>query len=85
MTSCKRWRCNLLSFAGKLFRHLIGECERCLRHNEAEHLGGLEVNDRLNASGPLHRQVSGFLPFENAARISAGNANRLGRLLCGLA
>jgi hypothetical protein len=38
------------------------ECEQC--HSEAERLGGLEIDDRLTASGPLHRQVGGFLPFE---------------------
>ena len=45
---------------------------------EAERLGGLEVDDQLDLGGLLDRQVGGLLALENAARIVAGPAVRVG-------
>jgi hypothetical protein len=37
------------------FDHLVGAAEQRLRNCEAEHLGGLEINDHLDFRGPLNR------------------------------
>src|SRR5262245_31149942 len=57
-----------------LLNHLVGGSEQFVRHGEAERLGRLEVDHKLEL-GRLHDwQVSGLLAFENAADIDAGLA-----------
>ena len=54
-----------------LFDHLVGGGEQRWRHGEAEHPGGLGVDDQLEL-GRLHdRQVRGFGALEDATGINA--------------
>src|SRR5262249_33128815 len=56
---------------GCSFDHLVGEREQRRRHCEAAGSGGLEVDDQLDFSGLLDRQVGGFLAFENSSGVNA--------------
>ena len=49
-----------------LLDHLVGTSKNCGRHDEAERLGGLQVDDQLVLGRRLHRQVGGLLAFEDA-------------------
>jgi hypothetical protein len=55
----------------RLFDHLVGAGEQRWRHVEAERLGTLEVDNELEFSRLLNRQITRFLAFEDAADISA--------------
>src|SRR5262249_22080935 len=48
----------------------VGEGEQRGRHGQAQRLGGLEIDDKLELGWQLHRQVGGLLALENATRIS---------------
>ena len=53
------------------FDHLVGGDEQRRRHGEAEHLGGLAIDDELEL-GRLHdRQVGGLRALEDAASVGA--------------
>jgi hypothetical protein len=58
----------------RLFDHLVGEREQPIWHVEAERLGSTEIDDQVEFGRQLHRQVAGFLPFENPAGVDAGAA-----------
>jgi len=51
--------------------HLIGGRQQRFRDGEPERFGGLEVDDKLNFCGLLHRQIGRFVAFENAPGIYA--------------
>ena len=54
-----------------LFDHLVGAGEQRGRHGEAEHPGGLDIDDQLEL-GRLHdRQVRRLRALEDAAGIDA--------------
>jgi len=57
-----------------LFDHLVGAAEQRRRHIEAERLRGLEIDHQLVFRRRLHRQIAGFLPFEDAIYVTSGEA-----------
>src|SRR5262245_52759121 len=59
------------------FDHLVGDGEQLWGHSEAEHRGGLGVDDKLELARLHNRQVRGLLALEDAAGIGAGLAPRL--------
>src|SRR5262245_61271187 len=56
------------------FDHLIGGIQEPFRNRQTECLSGLEIDVQLDFSGLLHRQVGGFVAFENPAGIDASEA-----------
>jgi hypothetical protein len=54
-----------------LFDHLIGDGEQGRRHGKAERPRGLEVDDQLDSSGPLDRQVGRSVALKNSADVEA--------------
>src|SRR5215468_8641721 len=62
-----------LQQSNPLFDYLVGAGEQRVRHSEPDRLGGLEIDHQLVFHRCLHRQVGGFLPFENAIDV-AGRA-----------
>ena len=69
--------CEQSQQSSPLFDHLVGEREQPIRHIEAERLGGLEVEHKLELGRLHHRQVRGLLAFENAARMVSWSEGRL--------
>src|SRR4029434_10319805 len=53
-----------------LFDHLVGSAQQRNWKSEAKRLGGLEIDDQLDFSGLLHRQVGRLLALEDAASIA---------------
>src|SRR6266478_6520225 len=53
------------------FYDLVGAGAQRQGDGEAEHLGGLEVEDKLKFCGLLERQIGRLFSLENAARIEA--------------
>jgi len=64
-----------------LFDHLVGGREQRRRHSEAEHPGGLGVDDQFELRRLHHRQVRGLRALEDAAGI---NAEFRPSTICGL-
>src|SRR5450631_149280 len=60
-----------------LFDHLVGGGEQCWRHGEAEHPGGLGVDDQLELSRLQDRQVRGLDGIEDATGVDAGLTPRI--------
>src|SRR5262249_34853224 len=56
--------------SAELLDHLIGARKHRRRHGEAERFGGLEVDDQFVFGRRLHRQIAGFLPFEDAIDVT---------------
>jgi hypothetical protein len=54
-----------------LFDDLVGGALKRERNGQAEHLGGLEVDDELKSGWLDHREISRLLAFENAGRANA--------------
>jgi hypothetical protein len=48
-----------------LLDHRVGKGEQLVRHVEAEHSGGLKVDDQLEFSRLRDRQVGRLVAFEN--------------------
>src|SRR5262249_31577886 len=64
----------------KLFDRFVGATKQRYWEGKSESFGRLEVDDQLGGRGLLHRQVSGFLPLENAAGIIASEAIGVGNV-----
>jgi ABC transporter substrate binding protein len=62
----------------ELLDNLVDDGEDAGRNVEAESLRGLEVHDKIELGGLLHRQVGGFLSLEDATDIDAGLAKGVG-------
>src|SRR5215831_1907312 len=50
--------------------HLVGESKEFIRHSEAEHPGGLGVDNELELCRLQHRQIRGFGALEDTARVN---------------
>src|SRR5262245_41454387 len=55
----------------RLFDHLVGASEQRGRHLDAEHAGGLHVENKLELAGLLDRQVVRLRTLEDATGIEA--------------
>src|SRR6516225_7375384 len=58
--------------------YLGGRGQQRFRDGEAERLGGLEVDDKIEFGRLYHGQISRFLASENAARVKATLAKKSG-------
>jgi len=56
------------------FDHLVGAGEQRRWHSEAKRLGSIEVDNKLEFRGLLHRQVWS-LALEDPASVAAGEAS----------
>jgi hypothetical protein len=55
-----------------LFDHLVGCGEQRLGQSEAEHLGGLAIDEKLELGGLLHGQVGRFRALKNLVYVDRG-------------
>src|SRR5262249_28068300 len=55
-----------------LFDHLLGAQQRRFRNSEAERLGGLEVNGKLEQGWLLDWQLSRLLTTQNSGNVLCG-------------
>jgi hypothetical protein len=56
------------------FDHLVGGYEQGRWHSEAKCLGGLEIDDKLEISRLLDRQISWPCAFEDPSNVNTGLA-----------
>jgi hypothetical protein len=70
-------KAQIRSKADNLFNHLVGECEQSRRNGDAEHGGGLDVEDQLELARLYDRQVGGLRTLDDAASVRAGLAPRI--------
>src|SRR6266542_150739 len=54
------------------FNNLIRPQEHRWRNRDPEHLGGLEIDDKLVFGSPLHRQVGWFDTLEDLVDVGSG-------------
>src|SRR5262249_15545119 len=59
------------------FDHLVGGNQQLVGHGEAEHPGGLGVDDQLELGRLYDRQVRGFGALEDAAGVEADLTMRI--------
>src|SRR5262249_37238656 len=57
-----------------LIDYFVGAAEQRRKHSEAERFGGLEVDHKLILGRRLHRQIGGFLTFEDTIHVTSGEA-----------
>jgi hypothetical protein len=57
-----------------LFDHLVSAAEQRDRESDAERVGGFEVDDQLNFTYLLNRQIGRFLALQYPAGIDTGYA-----------
>jgi len=57
--------------AADLFDHLVGGHEQCVGNCEAERLGRLQVDDKLEFGRLLKWRVAGFFAAEDAVDVAA--------------
>src|SRR6478609_9115255 len=72
MKSAKRTRREVPSRHRHLFYHLVSEQLHRIGDREPERLGSSEIDDQLEPSWLLDRQVAGLLALENAGNVNAG-------------
>ena len=67
------------------FDHLVGARDKRHRRGEAEHFGGLEVDDKLEFGRLLHRKVGRMLALEDTIDVAGrlpklvGDVDSIGR------
>jgi hypothetical protein len=62
----------------RLLDHLVGDCQYARRDIEAERLGSLHVNDQLEFSRLLNRQISRFFTAEYSINIRRCASKQIG-------
>jgi hypothetical protein len=67
--------------ASSSLNHLVGGHEQLVRHCQAEHPGGLGVDDQLELARLHDRQLRWFDAFENAASVVSAWRNACARLV----
>jgi hypothetical protein len=76
-TWCAISGCEQLQQGSPLFDQFIGRYEQLVRHGEAEHPGGLVIDDQLDFVGLQDRQLHRFPALEDAAGIEADLTKRI--------
>ena len=54
----------------RLFDHLVGGGDECLRDGEAERLGGVAINHQRNFGGLLYGEVCRLFAFEDSIDVA---------------
>src|SRR5262245_48253953 len=54
----------------KLFNHLVGAADECLRYRQAKFFGGLQIDDKLDLVGLLDGKLGGLFALENPAGVN---------------
>src|SRR5215510_6066292 len=61
--------------------HLVGEDVELRRYGHSERVGGFAIDHQIEPCRLLHRQISGFCPFENLVNERSGAAEELREVL----